>query len=371
MVEALKQDHPDWECFGLGGDEMRAAGFDLVIESRDVAVVGLVEVLRHLPRIRQNFQRLMQAARERRPAAAVLIDFPDFNFRMARALHRMGIPVIYFVSPQLWAWRPGRIQLVHKYVDKMLVIFPFEEEFYRQRGIDADFVGHPLAAAVPASAPRESFAMKNGLDTSKHWIALLPGSRKKEVLLNLPALLGAARLLGDDYQFLVPVASTLDREWLRAQITNLLTATPPVSITLLGDAWQALLQSRAAVVASGTATVQAALAGTPFVMVYRVARLTWLLGRRLVDVPFFAMVNLIAGKQVVPELVQGNFSPSRVQESLAELIDDGPPRSRMLEELAGVRDQLRVSGYAAVETPAQRAAKIISSVLAGGGHQRT
>lgn len=373
LMEALKKDHPEWKFFGLGGDEMRAAGCELVVESRDVAVVGLVEVLRHLPRIRQCFGRLVQAARQRHPAAAVLIDFPDFNFRLARNLHRMGIPVIYFVSPQLWAWRSGRINLVRRYVRKMLVIFPFEEEFYRQRGIDADFVGHPLAGEVPPALPRDRFAREHNLNPAKQWIALLPGSRKKEVLLNLPTLLGTAGLLGENYQFLLPVASTLDPQWVRAQMAGAkmagaqMAGAPP-SITLLDDAWQALLLSRAAVVASGTATVQAALSATPFVMVYRVSKLTWLMGRWMVRVPHFAMVNLIAGKRVVPELVQKDFTARNVREQLVELLKDGPARSRMVGELVRVRGMLRISGYAETVTPAERAAGIVTSILGGGGH---
>ena len=363
LIEALKQHHPEWKYFGMGGDEMRAAGCELVVESREVAVLGLVEVLRHLPRIGRCFRRLVQAAGQRRPAAAVLIDFPDFNFRLARRLHRLGIPVIYFVSPQLWAWRPGRVNLVRRYVKKMLVIFPFEENFYRQRGIDADFVGHPLAADAPPALPRERFAREHNLDPAKQWIALLPGSRKKEVLLNLPTLLATARLLGEQYQFVLPVASTLDPHWVRAQLTG-----SPVPVAVLDDAWQALLLSRAAVVASGTATVQAALSATPFVMVYRVSKLTWLMGRWMVKVPHFAMVNLIAGKRVVPELVQKDFTARNVRDQLVELLDDGPSRSRMVAELAQVRQRLRVAGYAESVTPAQRAAGIVASILGGGGH---
>lgn len=200
---------------------MRSAGCDLLVHANEVAVVGLVEVVRHLPDIRRRFKHLVAEAARRKPDAAILIDFPDFNLRLARELHKLGIPVFYFVSPQIWAWRTGRVQQIKKYVRKMIVIFPFEQEFYRRHNVEVSYVGHPLAYMAPPQISREEFAGKHGLDPRKQWIALLPGSRRKEVRLNLPTMLQAAQLLqkqGNDFEFILPVASTLNADWLKEQI---------------------------------------------------------------------------------------------------------------------------------------------------------
>ena len=225
LIDALRQlasssQQPDSTFFGMGGEKMRAAGCDLLVHANEVAVVGLVEVVRHLPDIRRRFKHLVAEAARRKPDAAILIDFPDFNLRLARELHRLGIPVFYFVSPQIWAWRTGRVQQIKKYVRKMIVIFPFEQEFYRQHGVEVSYVGHPLAYVAPSQISREEFATRHGLDLRKQWIALLPGSRRKEVRLNLPTMLQAAQLLqkqGNDFEFILPVASTLDADWLKEQ----------------------------------------------------------------------------------------------------------------------------------------------------------
>jgi lipid-A-disaccharide synthase len=329
LLRALRRRVPDVKAFGVGGDRMRAAGFEAVVESRDIAVVGLAEVVSHLPSIYGHFKRLLREVDARRPDVAVLIDFPDFNFRLAKQLHRRGIPVVYYISPQLWAWRKGRIKLVQKYVTRMLVIFPFEEEFYRKHGVEAQFVGHPLGEVV----------RNDGLpDSGNESIALLPGSRRKEVLMNLPTILEAAAILNSGgRQLVLPVASTLDRDW----ISQLLRTHPGLKILLVDDARFALANSRAAIVASGTATVEAAVIGTPFVMVYRVSPLTWALGRRLVNVPFFSMVNLIAGREVVPELVQQDFTPQNVATRVQEILEDGPKRQAMIAGLAEVKAKLR------------------------------
>jgi lipid-A-disaccharide synthase len=290
----------------------------------------------------------------RRPDVAVLIDFPDWNFRLARQLRRRGIPVVYYVSPQLWAWRKGRLKLVQRYVSEMLVIIPFEREFYARNGVQVEFVGHPLSELELPTVSREDFAARWGLDAARTWIALLPGSRRKELRLNLPAMLGGAERLGAEFEFVMPVASTLDREWVQEQIAQCLAARAhirqmradvghpsPVSIKLTDDARASLLHARVGVVASGTATVEAALIGTPFVMVYRVAGLTWTLGRHLVKLPHYCMVNLVAGREVVPELVQNGFTPESVEREVRALLEDGEARQRMREALAEVRGKLR------------------------------
>jgi len=360
LAEALRQLSPGAKFFGMGGEQMHGAGCELLVQAHEVAVVGLVEVLTHLPHIRRQFRRLVTEAERRRPNAAVLIDFPDFNLRLAREFHRLGIPVFYFVSPQIWAWRTGRVKLIAKYVRKMIVIFPFEQEFYRRHDVDVMYVGHPLAHLPPPRISREDFAVQNHVDSSRPWIALLPGSRKKEVLLNLPEMLGAARLLAshpEGFEFVLPVASTLDEDWLRRQL-----ASGVERVHLTHDARATLKHSRAAVVASGTATVEAALAGTPFAVVYRLAPLTWLLGRRLVSLDTFAMPNLIAGSRIVQELIQNDFTARNVVRELESIIPDGPPRRQILADLTAVREKLRDGD--STQAPAVRAAQEILEQLA-------
>jgi lipid-A-disaccharide synthase len=410
LIEALRGLAPGSTFFGMGGEKMRASGAELLVHANEVAVVGLVEVVKHLPGIRQRFKHLVAEAARRKPDAAILIDFPDFNLRLARELDRLGIPVFYFVSPQIWAWRTGRVKQIQKYVRKMIVIFPFEQEFYRRHGVEVSYVGHPLAYVPPPQITREEFAAQHGLDPKKQWIALLPGSRGKEVRLNLPALVQAVQLLRKqraEFEFLLPVASTLSEDWLSEQL-DLLTrgwsrpsgssgAEQPTAVTgwsrpsglreqsldtpalaaevknpgegdqiipihLTHNARATLMHARAAVVASGTATVEAALSGTPFIVVYRLAPLTWLLGRRLVKLDTFAMPNLIAGKKVVPELIQKDFTAQNVFKALNAIIPDGPARQQMESDLKMVQQRLRDSVH--TDSAAQRAAKEILGAVA-------
>ncbi len=347
------------EFFGVGGDRMRAAGCDTVVDAKDLAVVGISEILSHLPKIWGLFHKLIAEADKRKPDLAVVIDSPAFNWRVARQMHKRGIPVVYYVCPQFWAWRQGRVRLLRKYVDKALVIFPFEEKFYRDRGVDAAFVGHPLADLARPEIDRETYANLHHLDAAKPWITLMPGSRVKEVRMNLPVILESAAKLGTSYDFLLPVAPTLDRSFLLSLIGG------NSSIHLVPETMAALAQSRAGIISSGTATVEAAMMGTPFVMVYRVSPLTYMVGRPRVRVPHFAMVNLIAGEEVVPELVQQDFTAGKVVTKLNEIIADGPPRHKMIAGLAGVKVRLRGPRQGEVH-PVDRAAEAVLSVLDAG-----
>jgi lipid-A-disaccharide synthase len=315
----------------------------------------------------------------------VLIDFPDVNFRLAKHLKRAGVPVVWFVSPQLWAWKRSRLRWVQQRVDKMLVIFPFEETFYQQRGVDAEFVGHPLAEGAAIAGSREAYAMEHHLDPMKTWIALLPGSRWKEIHANLPALhelamsdliSGAAAYTTFDgnttrqpsepaahtrYEFLLPVASTISSGALHAYIETLNAEhlkyfgpeASTLRLTLVPDAGEALFHARASVVASGTATVLAAIVGNPFVVVYRVSALTFALAKKLVEYPEeldakpdlhgnlpVSMVNLIAQQRLVPELLQGDFTAANVATALGPLLVEGPERQRQVSGLAEVRRRL-------------------------------
>ncbi len=352
------------EFFGAGGDRMRAAGCEIVVDAKDLAVVGITEILSHLPKILGLYQKLLRAADEKRPVLAVVIDSPAFNWRVARQMRKRGIPVVYYVCPQFWAWRQGRVKLLRKYVNKALVIFPFEEKFYRDRGVDATFVGHPLADLPAPAISREAYAAENRIDAAKPWITLMPGSRRKEVRMNLPTMLEAADRLGSGYEFLLPVARTLDSSFLTELIAALAETRQAASlrgIHLVPEALPALFHSRAGIVASGTATVEAALMGTPFVMVYRVSPLTYALGKPRVRVPYFAMVNLIAEEEVVPELVQHKFTAENVVKELDKVIPDGEPRASMIARLAAVKARLRGTGSGA--HPSETAAEIISKMI--------
>jgi len=334
---------------------MRAAGCDTVVDANDLSVVGITEILSRLPKIYGLYRHLIEEADKRRPDLAIVIDSPAFNWRVARRMKERGIPVVYYVAPQFWAWRQGRVRLLRDYIDKALVIFPFEEKFYRDRGVDATFVGHPLADLPQPAVERNDYATEFRLDTAKPWITLMPGSRVKEVRMNLPTILEAAAQLGPGYEFLLPVAPTLNRAFVQSLIGR-------QSITLVPESLPALWLSRAGIIASGTATVEAAMMHTPFVMVYRVSPLTYLLGKPRVKVPYFAMVNLIAGEQVVGELVQQDFTAQNVVSRLREILPDGPARDHMLRGLAEVKRRLQApegSTGSPVQPPADRAAEII------------
>jgi len=365
LIEALRRREASLEFFGVGGDRMRAAGCDTVVDAKDLSVVGITEILSHLPKIYGLYQHLIAEADRRKPSLAIVIDSPAFNWRVARQMKKRGMPVVYYVAPQFWAWRQGRVRLLRNYIDKALVIFPFEEKFYCDRGVDATFVGHPLAELPHPAIDRSDYAAQFHLDLSKHWIILMPGSRVKEVRMNLPTILQAAARLGSDYEFLLPVAPTLDRALLQNLIGAKTIAQP--RITLVPNSLPALCHSRAGIIASGTATVEAAMMGTPFVMVYCVSPVTYILGKPRVKVPYFAMVNLIAGEQIVPELVQHDFTPQNVVARLQEILPDGPARTRMLEGLTKVKAQLRApEGNLKSPTsqpPADRAAEIILAML--------
>lgn len=354
LIEALLRRDSSLTFFGVGGTRMRAAGCETVVDAKDLAVVGITEILSHLPKIYKLYRHLIQEADLRKPDLAIVIDSPAFNWRVAREMKKRGIPTVYYVAPQFWAWRQGRVRLLREYIDKALVIFPFEEKFYRDRGVDATFVGHPLAELPHPEIERDDYAAQFKLDPPKSWITLMPGSRVKEVRMNLPTILEAAAQLGNSYEFLLPIAPTLDRASLQHQIKQ-------QDIKLVPEALPALWHSRAGIIASGTATVEAAMMSTPFVMVYRVSPLTYALGKSRVKVPHFAMVNLIAGEEVVPELIQQDFTSENVVSRIQEILPDGPARDKMLEGLAKVKSKLKTPkvNQGQLQHPADRAAEII------------
>lgn len=357
---------------------MEASGLDRIVCAEDVAHMGITEVVRHAPRIYGEYRRLVASIKQRRPVAAILIDFPDVNLRLARELRKLNIPVVYFVSPQLWAWKRKRLRWVQQRVDRMMVIFPFEEAFYRARGVDAAFVGHPLAQLPLPSSTRAEFAAAHQLDPAKYWIALLPGSRRKEVQLNLPEMLRAAAVLSPhgEYDFVLPVASTVDESYLRSFLND---SSPKV--TLIPDAREALHHARASVVASGTATVQATVIGNPFLVVYRVSPLTFALAKRLIRYPSeipsqqdahgnlpIAMVNLIAGRRIVPELLQDQFTAANIAATLTPLLADTPQRAQMIADLAETRHKLlSPSGSSPIAEVCDAVEKLLGQNLSASG----
>jgi lipid-A-disaccharide synthase len=356
LIPAIRRLAPDAEFFGLGGQRMESLGFRRIVRAEDVAVMGITEIIRHIPRIYGEYRKLKASIAKERPDAAILIDFPDVNLSLARTLHKLGIPVIYFVSPQLWAWKKYRIHRVRRYVDRMLVIFPFEESFYREHGVKAAFVGHPLAELPPPSISRKDFADQYGLDSSKLWVGLLPGSRFKEIRLNLPEMIEAASQLHEPIEFLLPLAPTLTPEHV-SHVRSMLPANGP-HITVVNDARATLHHARAGIVASGTATVEAALIGNPFIVVYRVSRLTYAVAKRVVKVPHVAMVNLIAGREVVPELIQSDFTAQHVVSHLQNLLRNEEARIQMQADLAQVSVSLHAD-----KSPIEQVASITVELM--------
>ena len=342
LAVEIRRRAPGAAIFGLGGQRMMAGGGELLADYRGISVTGLVEALRVVPRSLAVMNRLVDAARSEKPQALVLIDFPDFNFRLAAAIKKLGIPIIYYISPQLWAWRKNRMRVMKRIADRVLVIFPFEEALYRDAGVPVEFVGHPLVDLAKAHEPRDSFLREIGIDGSRPVVALLPGSRPNEVERLLPVMRDAAAQITQQLpntQFVIARAPALDNRlfssirWNGAKPAEVLARTDDV-----------LAVANIAVTASGTATVQAALHRRPMVVVYRLSPLTYSLGRRFVHVDTFAMVNLIAGQRIVPELIQNDCTPENVSREVVSLLTDAERFDRTRAALDAVRQKLGQPG---------------------------
>ncbi len=347
VLRELAALRPGLRAFGAGGPLMRAEGFEDLVRAEDVSVMGIAEVLPALPRVLEAMDRLRDAARERRPRAALLIDSPDFNLRLAQQLRALRVPVAYFIGPSVWAWRAYRVRQIARNVSRMLVILPFEARFYEQHGVAATYVGNPVADAHRAlgSLP----VKRNPLV-----LALLPGSRRQEIRRIWPRMLAAGRLLRREnpaLQLMVPVAPTIDRA--------LLGFAPDVQL-VEGRAQEVLAGASAAIVASGTATLEAALALTPMVVVYRTSWVTWLVGRALVRLEFISLVNLLAGRALVPELLQSDCTPERIARAAAPLLAETPEREAQIEGMRSLREEL-----APAHSPpaARRAAEEVLALL--------
>ena len=355
LATALKQ-RANLDIFGMGGPQMRAAGVDIVTDYSEVSVVGITEILSHLPSLIHAMRRLVAEAERRKPAFAILTDFPGFHLRLARKLKVRGIKNIYYICPQFWAWRPWRVRVVRRRFAQALCIFPFEEKFYADAGVPVKFIGHPLVGAVHASLDRQAFCREQSLDPQKHLVAILPGSRAAELRQHLPLLREACLMIHRESpaQFVLAAAPG-------SNVTSLQDGCPqelPVRV-VLGQTYNALAAADAAIVSSGTATIEAALLDVPMVVVYRVTPLTALLAKPLVRTPFFSMVNLIAGKRAVPELIQNDFTPARVAAEILRLLNDQSARASLRHDLAEVRQRLGPPG--AVERAADAILQLVGA----------
>ena len=359
LVDALLRRRPDLTFAGCAGPRMRAAGVETVVDQASLNVVGLIEVVHHIPRIWGEYRKLVRWAHKNRPEAAILTDSPDFHLRLARQLKKLGIPVIYLIAPQAWAWRKGRLPLMKRTIDRLLCIFPFEQGFFTAHGIPAIYIGHPLTRIVRPTAPVADLRARFGIAEGATAIALLPGSRPGEALRHLPHLMDAAeRILAarPGTQFLLALAPGFTA---RADLANFRERFSSASVQILeGQTWDVLACADFALAASGTVTVEAAISGLPMITFYRVTQLSWVLGKALVSVPFYSMVNLIAGRRVVPEIMQGEATGTRLAAEALALLNDPAALAEMRAGLAEVSHTL--SGFA---DPMDAAADIVESYL--------
>jgi lipid-A-disaccharide synthase len=379
LVAAIKERLPGAQFFGVGGEDLAAQGVRLLCPAAELAVVGLSEVVRHLPVVVRALKDLGRALKQERPQLTILVDFPDFNFWVARLAKLYRVPVMYYISPQVWAWRTYRVRTLARLVDRLAVIFPFEADFYQDRGVPVTYVGHPLRETLPPALDRRDWLAGHGLDPARLTIALLPGSRAGEIERHLPTMLAGARLIHQsvpECQFILPLASTAPSELVAGMVADLgegargqrpqeesLSSGLPLTI-IPGQSYQALAAAHLAVVASGTATVEAALAATPTIIVYRVSPLTFKVARWLVRVPHVGMANLLAGERLFPELLQEDFTAARLAQEALDLLGDRPRLEAIRQGLARVVSRLGGPGAS------RRAAQVALELMTATGDKR-
>jgi lipid-A-disaccharide synthase len=364
LVEALRRRRPDLDFFGCAGPRMQAAGVRPIVDSHSLAVVGLVEVLTHIPRIYGEFRKLLAAARAEQPAVAILTDSPDFHLRVARKLKSLGIPVLYLVAPQVWAWRKGRLPMMRRVINRLLCIFPFEPEFFVRHGIDATYIGHPLTRLLKPSAGRAELRRRFEIPEDTPLVVLLPGSRTGEAARHLPVLLEAvegiraAATTQPRFILAVPPGTIPAASNFRERISS-------ASIQLLeGKTWDALVSADVALAASGTVTIEACLLGTPMVTFYKVNNLSWWMGQALVRVPFYSMVNLVAGRRIVPELIQDQMTPQSLANEALSLMENEKMRENMRRDFAEVARKLSGAEVSSQNDPIEFAASLVERHLA-------
>ncbi|HDL64238.1 MAG TPA: lipid-A-disaccharide synthase [Proteobacteria bacterium] len=355
LCRELKKLDPGLQLFGMGGPEMENAGFEVVHRIGDTGVVGLWEVYKEIGKYWKIFKKMVAVMEERRPDAVILIDYPGFNIRFARKAHQLGIKVYYYISPQLWAWGQWRIKKIRRYVDMMLVIFPFEKEFYNSHGIEAEFVGHPLIGTLNPNLKKEDCRKQLGI-TSSPVIGLLPGSRKGEIEKILPLLLETAGILRDhlpEAEFLLPIASAE----LRPVVDDLMKSAPVEIKVVEENSQNIIVSSDLLILASGTVTLEAAVFLRPMIIVYKISFFSWIMGKLLIKIPFIGLVNIVSGKKIVQEFIQYQARPEAVARAGLEILTQPGIRDRMIRELKGVKEKLGLPGAAA------RAASVITNSL--------
>jgi len=359
LMEAIHCISPEIQFFGIGGEHLERTGMKLLYHAHSLSVVGLTEALFKLRTILKAMKGLKESLDRERPNLIILIDFPDFNLRLAKFAHRRGIPVLYYISPQVWAWRRGRVKLIAQRVKKMIVLFPFEVPIYKAAGVDVEWVGHPLLDIAKPSLTKEMAFQRFGLDPLRRTIGLLPGSRIHEVERLLPPLLASAHLLQKEIsglQFVIPVAPGFTQETLSPWMRN---TSVPVKL-IEGWPYDVMNISELLIMASGTATLEGAILGKPMVIIYKVSLLSSWVGRTMIRVNHIGLANLVAGKEIVPELIQKDANPKRIAEEALRILRDPDLRQRMIESMAGVRQSLGEPGAA------QRAARIVTSMINEG-----
>ena len=360
LVRALRARDATLSVYGVGSRNMRDAGVAMLADAAEISVVGATEVLAHIGAIYRVYAKLKRFLRDERPDLLITIDFPDFNILVAKAARKLGIPVLYYISPQVWAWRKGRVRTIARLVRAIMVVFPFEADIYRRAGVDVRFVGHPLADIVASDLAQAEARAQLGLEPGKRTVALLPGSRRKEIEQLLPDMLEAAKILRDRFpgmQFVLPVAPTLDHALVARHV-----GASGVQVRLVdGRVYDALRASDAAIVTSGTATLETGLMAVPMVIVYRISRLSYLIGKMIVRVKNIGLVNIVAGRTVVPELVQHAVTPDAIARSISDVLDDPTRHAQVRQELLRVREVLGKGGAS------DRAASVVIELLGKAG----
>jgi lipid-A-disaccharide synthase len=360
VVERLKKKLPSAIFYGCAGPKLQDLGVTPIIDAANLSVVGLAEVVAHLPRIYGEYRKLLRYVRAHPPAAALLTDNPDFHLRLARHLKKMNVPVFYLVAPQVWAWRQGRVKTIRKLVDKLFCLFPFEEPWFLERGVDATYIGHPLASTVRITEEKARFFQRHGLPLDKKMVVLLPGSRAGEATRHLPIVLDAVAILRQRFDLSVVLATPKGFQQ-RGVFETFRERIQMLSIKVIeNETLHSIGHADLALAASGTVTMEAAILETPMVTYYQVTALSWFAGRRLVKVPFLSMVNLIAERRIVPELIQNDMTPDHIAASAALLLTDAAEAAKMRAELRAVRLSLTREG-----DPFDLAARIIVDALHG------
>ncbi len=338
LVKEFKKKYPQMDFFGIGGSHMEHEGVQLLFSVQDLSLVGIVEVLSHLPRIKKIFNSITNEVKKRKPSSAVLIDSPDFNLRLAKKLKTLSIPVLYYISPTVWIWRKWRLKIIKKFVQKMMLIFPFEEEIYRSQNIPAVYVGHPLVKKVEVSLPREDFFRKHGINPEKTIVCVLPGSRSSEIEYHMPVLIKAMEKINKKYnvQFILNLAKNLDKDLVLKHIPHSMNNI----FALSEDAYAAMAYSDMALSSCGTANLELALLETPFLAFYRLSTLTYNLGIHLMKLKYYSIVNILAGIEFVPELIQKYFTPENIFKEAQMILDSPDKREKMVLEFKRIKGLL-------------------------------